>query len=391
MNLAVVCDAFPPKRNSVSKHMDDLTKFFQKKGHNVLVFTPDEKITEASSLNISEKVEVLRCKIPRFKGSSLLRRLLVEFSYPFYFYKACKHSSVDVEKFDGIIWYSPSIFFGIFIFYLKYKSKCKAYLILRDVFPNWALDLKIINKLTYWILNVFALLQYKIADRIGVNSPSSKLLLEKYSFLSDKCEVLWTWLNADFSPRFNKLIQENGLITFVYIGNMGIAQDIFSFGKLAKSFKSEPKIKFLFYGRGSEKQNFKKFVQEESLLNVFIKDEISSEELSFILENCSIGMVALDIRHTTSNIPGKFLSYMEAGLPVLAKVNPDNDLIELISRFDVGSVVTTNSIDDLENAAMKLLRKVKTDENISDRCFILARDVFCIEKANEQIIETFTR
>ena len=200
--------------------------------------------------------------------------------------------------------------------------------------------------------------------------------MEKYSFLSDKCEVLWTWLNADFSPRFNKLIQENGLITFVYIGNMGIAQDIFSFGKLAKSFKSEPKIKFLFYGRGSEKQNFKKFVQEESLLNVFIKDEISSEELSFILENCSIGMVALDIRHTTSNIPGKFLSYMEAGLPVLAKVNPDNDLIELISRFDVGSVVTTNSIDDLENAAMKLLRKVKTDENISDRYFFILPETF---------------
>lgn len=391
MNLAIICDAFPPKRNSVAKHMDDLTKFFQKKGHNVFVFTLDETITEVSYLNISEKMEVLRCKIPCFEGSSLMRRLLVELAYPYYLYKACKHSSVDVEKFDGIIWYSPSIFFGIFIFYLKHKSKCKTYLILRDVFPNWAFDLKIINKSTYWILNVFALLQYKAADRIGVNSPSSKLLLEKYSFLSDKCEVLWTWLSKGFSSRVNNLIQENGLITFVYIGNMGIAQDIFSFGNLAKSFKAEPKIKFLFYGRGSEKENFKKFVQDENLLNVLINDEISPNDLSFLLENCSIGMVALDIRHTTSNIPGKFLSYMQAGLPVLAKVNPDNDLIDLISKFDVGSVVTTNSIDDLEKAAIELFRKVKTDENISERCFTLARDVFCIEKATNQIIETFSK
>jgi hypothetical protein len=32
--------------------------------------------------------------------------------------------------------------------------------------------------------------------------------------------------------------------------------------------------------------------------------------------------VALDPRHQTHNIPGKFLSCMQAGLPVLASINP---------------------------------------------------------------------
>jgi hypothetical protein len=50
--------------------------------------------------------------------------------------------------------------------------------------------------------------------------------------------------------------------------------------------------------------------------------------------------LALDPRHTTHNIPGKFLSYMQAGLPVLASINPGNDLAELIQREDVGRVCT---------------------------------------------------
>ena len=34
----------------------------------------------------------------------------------------------------------------------------------------------------------------------------------------------------------------------------------------------------------------------------------------------AIGLVALDPRHRTHNIPGKFLTYMQSGLPVLASV-----------------------------------------------------------------------
>ena len=38
------------------------------------------------------------------------------------------------------------------------------------------------------------------------------------------------------------------------------------------------------------------------------------------------------IIHKTHNLPGKFLSYMQSGLPVLASINPGNDLAELILK-----------------------------------------------------------
>jgi len=43
-------------------------------------------------------------------------------------------------RWDGIIWYSPTIFLGPAVAWLKRASRCRAYLILRDLFPDWAVD-----------------------------------------------------------------------------------------------------------------------------------------------------------------------------------------------------------------------------------------------------------
>lgn len=389
MNLALVCDAFPPKLNSQAIHMADLVEIFESKGHQIFVFTPNESLTGSFSLETNGNISILRVKTTSIEGKSMLRRLLVEIMYPFTLLKSINSSGINTKQFDGIVCYSPSIFFGLFIWYLKYKSKCKSYLILRDVFPNWALDLKIVSKFTFSILNIFALFQYKIADRIGVQSPSSQTLLEKHSFLTGKCEVLWTWLPPFSSPKKVVHRLSKNRIKLIYAGNMGLAQDIFLFGRLAKRLGCRDDSMFSFYGRGSDKAKFREFVKNEKLLNVDIHDEVESAELKTIFCEYDVGIVALDLRHTTSNIPGKFLSYMEAGLPVLAKVNPGNDLINLILQYDVGVVITSNSLDDLELALANLRNKINTDEAIRSRCQELARELFSSDKAAEQIIELF--
>jgi hypothetical protein len=49
-------------------------------------------------------------------------------------------------------------------------------------------------------------------------------------------------------------------------------------------------------------------------------------------------IAALNPSHKPHNIPGKFLIYMQAGLPVLASINTDNDLVRLIQENNVGRV-----------------------------------------------------
>jgi len=77
-----------------------------------------------------------------------------------------------------------------------------------------------------------------------------------------------------------------------------------------------------------------------------------------LAESGHAGVVALDPRHKTHNIPGKFLSYMQSGLPVLASINPGNDLAELIQSEGVGRVYTDHSVDTLQRLAQELTDEI---------------------------------
>ena len=390
MNFAIICDAFPPQRSSAAIHMVDLALFLEQSGHTITVFVTDDSLKNRFSIDYDSNLIILRARVPNMAGISLGKRLFIEVCYPYFLYRTCKRAKINLNKFDGVLWYSPSIFFTLFVSYLKYKSNCKSYLILRDIFPDWAVDLQLISKgLSFYILKGFALFQYHIADRIGVNSPTSKTFIEKYFFLRNKSEVLWTWVGHKDQATEVKNIPIETRVNFIYSGNMGVAQDIFCFGKLAKKLGNTDGINFLFYGRGSDKASFEDFVKSEKLSNLTVNDEVSPERLGEIFLECDVGILGLDIRHTTSNIPGKFLAYMEAGLPVLAKLNPGNDLIDLILDYDVGCVVITDDLDDLELAARDIVEKVKADPLISSRCKQLARQVFSIETARDQIESFF--
>jgi len=86
-------------------------------------------------------------------------------------------------------------------------------------------------------------------------------------------------------------------------------------------------------------------VIDRKLDNVLFYDEIHPDEIPDLYAQCSAGIVSLDSRHKSHNIPGKFLTYMQCGLPVLANVNLGNDLAEIIRDAKVGQVCENNTIE----------------------------------------------
>ena len=109
---------------------------------------------------------------------------------------------------------------------------------------------------------------------------------------------------------------------------------------------------FLFVGRVSDARHLCNDAKARGLNNVVFHDEIDPAEIPGLYNQCHVGIVALDPRHKTRNIPGKFFSYMQAGLPVLASINPGIDLAELIQREGVGRVCTDYSVDTLQRLAV---------------------------------------
>jgi SHS2 domain-containing protein len=85
------------------------------------------------------------------------------------------------------------------------------------------------------------------------------------------------------------------------------------------------------------------------------------------------------------NVPGKFLSYMQYGLPVLATVNKGNDLAGMIREHRVGQVCESDDLRELVNLFERLLVQIDVDESLPVRCTNLFKSKFSVEAAATQI------
>lgn len=89
--------------------------------------------------------------------------------------------------------------------------------------------------------------------------------------------------------------------------------------------------------------------------------------------------------HGTHNIPGKLLTYVHAGLPVLARVNPNNDLVSLVEDEAVGLVVPGNSAALLHAHAMRLADDARLRAAMGQAGIALARRMFSPESAARDV------
>jgi hypothetical protein len=164
----LIADAFPPLRTSGAIQLRDLSMEFIRQGHSISVMLPDPDLLESYSIENWGGVQVIRLRTPALRGVGYFRRTFGEFLMPFFMLRHWRKSPLIYEQWDGIIWYSPSIFFGPLVKALKTHCGCKAYLIIRDIFPDWALDLGLIGRgLPYQLFKVIAILanQLRGSDR----------------------------------------------------------------------------------------------------------------------------------------------------------------------------------------------------------------------------------
>lgn len=362
MDILMLLDTYVPARTSGAVQMRDLAVELTRQGHRVAVAAPTPKLATPWSLERHDGVEVLRVRAPRTKDIGYARRTVAEGVLPYYLYRAFIRSPLSEASWDAVIWYSPSIFLGPAVRRIKKRYGIKGYLILRDLFPDWAVDAGVMRRgPAYRLLKRVERFQYSLADVIGVQSVGNVPLVRKTITRGNpRTEVLENWLSdapcVECSIDLGKTALAGKKI-FVYAGNMGVAQGMDSLLELALSLRERSDAAFLFVGRGSEVPRLRDWVEAQDLRHVLFMEEVEPGQIPGLLAQCHFGLIALDTRHTTHNIPGKFLTYLRAGLPVLARVNPNNNLARLIDEAGVGYVCGDESGDRLLHLAEKLLDK----------------------------------
>lgn len=391
MRIALIADVFPPLRSSGAVQLRDLSLELVRQGHKPTVMIPASDIEQPWLLEDMHGVQVLRLKAPKTKDTNYVRRTISEFLMPFVMLRNLQKSPFADVRWDGVVWYSPTIFLGPFANALKKASACRSYLIIRDIFPEWAVDMGLMGRgLAYRFFKAIERYQYSVADVIGVQTQGNLSYFADWVRQDGRCvEVLQNWLADAPDAGCSISVADGSLVgrtIFVYAGNMGVAQGMGILIDLAERLHDRRDIGFLFVGRGSDAERLRGEAKARGLYNVEFHDEIDPSEISGLYAQCNVGIVALDQRHKTHNIPGKFLSYMQAGLPVLACINLGNDLIELIRSECVGRVGTDHSIDTLQRLALELIDEIATDSGMSVRCRVLSAKLFSPEAAVKQIV-----
>ena len=249
----------------------------------------------------------------------------------------------------------------------------------------------------HWFFKKVEAYQYAQASTIGVQSPNNvRYFLAHQPLTRAKVEVLWNWggkskkllpaADHDMPSYSLATTALTGKVIFVYAGNMGLAQGLESVIKLIHAFATDSDVGFLLVGRGSEVNNLKQEAFRQGWTHVLFWDEVKFDYLPQVLEQCDIGLVCLDARHQSHNIPGKLVSYLQSGLPVLAVVNEGNDLQNLISQKQVGAAWTFKSSQSIQEVAQEVI-DLSRKSGITLHCQQVGQQWFSVSNAALQIRE----
>lgn len=388
--LIIVDDYLPGSRKIAGKMMHELASQFIQDGHVVSVITPGDK--KDDQFNKIKDLKIHRFNAGKIKNTSKVIRALNESILSFRIYISLfRHLKND--KHELIVYYSPTIFFGIIVKILKKRWKSSTYLILRDFFPQWVIDQKMIkeNSLIAKYFRFFEKINYNAADIIALQSPNNFKWFSQYFKTTKKLSVLYNWTNSDKYHKFpnrqyrTKLNLEDKVV-FFYGGNIGKAQDMMNLVRLAENLREYKEAHFIFVGKGEEVDLIKNYIFKHKVKNIQYLGSVDQDEYKLMLSEFDIGLFSLHKDHNTHNFPGKLLGYMLFKMPILGSINPGNDLKEVVEKKEAGLISINGDDEKLLNNAIKLLEDSVYREKIGENAANLLREKFSVENASKQII-----
>lgn len=343
---------------------------FSEHGHKVYVVCSSEKrFALGTILTESNGIQVLRVETgnitsnPNYitKGLALLRLQSL-------FIKAINRYFQNIP-FDLIIYSTPPIQYNRIIKYLKKKSDAVTYLLLKDIFPQNAIDLGLLSKWNpvYWHFRWQEKETYRLSDRIGCMSPANvRYLLENNAELPPgKVEVCANSLkdrgaiNEQYGIAIRSKIRTSLSIgddelVLIYGGNLGVSQGLLFLLEILKAFHNNSGIKFLIVGEGTWFSRISKSIGEGKYKNVILQKRVSPEAFKEMLIASDIGLIFLNPKFTIPNFPSRLTSYLEVGLPVIACTDKVSDIGDIVEKAGCGFKIISGDIKGFKTAIESL-------------------------------------
>ena len=369
MNVLFLSLSFSTKEHK--SFYEDLLRVFVEKDDNVYVACAKErKSTERVGVENHEGLTVLRVGTGNMTGNiSIVEKGISTVTIDFMFMKAVKKYFGDI-KFDLIMYPTPPITLVNTIEYVKKRTGARTYLLLKDIFPQNAVDLGMMKKtglkgLLYKYFRRKEKKLYRISDYIGCMSPANCDYVLKHNpeVNNEKVEVCPNCvvpLNevCDKEQR-GEIRKQYGIpvdkTIFVYGGNLGKPQGIEFLLDCINVCRDIKDVYFLIVGGGAKAEKVRRFIAEENVQNAKYIEKLPKDEYSKLVRACDVGMVFLDYRFTIPNFPSRILSYMNAAMPVIVATDPNTDMGDIVVNNGFGWKCYSNDAEEFVLCVEKAL------------------------------------
>lgn len=379
---------------------NDLLRQFHKEGHEVFAVCPVERREKRKTfIKREERGTILNVRTFNLQKTNIIEKGIGTLAIEYQFLSAIKEHFSNV-KFDVVIYSTPPITFYKVINYIKKRDKAYSYLLLKDIFPQNAVDMKMLKE--NGILHNFFLRKekklYDLSDTIGCMSEANKNYILKHNPGIDKNKVevnpnsiqpvVFLQNNQDKIAVKEKYNLPQDKKIFVYGGNLGKPQGI-GFLLDTIQYNSNENAFFLVVGSGTEYNKIKQWFEKEQPKNALLLSGLPKDEYDCLLNACDVGMIFLHKDFTIPNFPSRLLSYLEMKMPIIAGIDPNTDIGLVIEKNACGFAIISGDLQGMEDAVNKMIEDENKYNSMKENAWALLQNEYKVENSyyliNEKI------
>lgn len=347
----------------------DLMRCFATHGHSLYIVSPIERRNnQPTSLTIENDVRYLRVRTLNIQKTNMLEKGVATLLLESQFCHAIKRHFSDVQ-FDIVLYSTPPITFANVLKYVKKNSpKVICYLLLKDIFPQNAVDLGMFSKkgLIYQYFRRKEEQLYKLSDYIGCMSPANVEYILKHnpSINPNNVEVApnsveitpatdeTAFNRDDILRKYNIPIHKTILI---YGGNLGKPQGIPFLVQCLEVNKNRKDCHFVIVGNGTEYTKLLHWYEDQDAQNITILKALPKKEYDKLVMASDVGLIFLDYHFTIPNFPSRLLPYMQYHMPIIAATDPNTDIGTIAEENHFGLACHSNDVESFTQCVNKML------------------------------------
>lgn len=378
----------------------DLLRKFAIEQHNIFIVCPYERrLNKETSLYKNDNIQTLGVKTVNITKSNFLEKSIGLFIIEYQYLKAIKRYFRGIE-FDLVIYSTPPISLTSIIRSIKKRYGSKSYLLLKDIFPQNAVDLELFSKKSplYWFFRKKEKELYKLSDYIGCMSPANvSFILGNNPNISKDCVEVCP--NSIELQPINKNILKKDLlarygisteaIILANFGNIGRPQGINFLLEVLDSNKKRNDAFFLIVGNGTEFKVLDKWFKANKPNNAKLIPNLPRKESDLLIAVCDIGLIFLDQRFTVPNYPSRLLTYLENKMPVFLATDPHTDIGKIAEENGYGIWVKSGDLETFNKKLNNLITNKELFLTMGEKGYKYLVDNYTVDTSYKIIMSHF--